>query len=335
ATSRSEWATLMSRTSSATSRSPSTSATPPASVEVSRASTRIAGSLARALKGPADPCDNGRREDPDERRAEEGSRRRRGRGSREDPPRDPQAHRRLSRQRSRAPALRPAHQRVHREDAGDDGAVVHRGTRRGDRDTLRSVAGGQSRGHAVSHLPPRGGPPLPKGHPTHRGVREAPDPQKSLRRAGASRLLGSRHEPCFGYHLNPARDRGFRRPPPMKALAVLTLALTLAVSAPAFAEPIAVQFTEGVSHAFPVLRSVGGEKLAQGEWLQIARGDRVENRLTFRFRDGSLYDERVVFSQKDTFTLVSYQLVQKGPSFPESIDAKVDRETGRYEVRYK
>ncbi|PYN27138.1 MAG: hypothetical protein DMD76_08705, partial [Candidatus Rokuibacteriota bacterium] len=105
----------------------------------------------------------------------------------------------------------------------------------------------------------------------------------------------------------------------MKALAVLTLALTLAVSAPAFAEPIAVQFTEGVSHAFPVLRSVGGEKLAQGEWLQIARGDRVENRLTFRFRDGSLYDERVVFSQKDTFTLVSYQLVQKGPSFPESI----------------
>src|SRR5439155_825838 len=98
---------------------------------------------------------------------------------------------------------------------------------------------------------------------------------------------------------------------------------------------LAEQFTEGVSHAFPVLRSVGGEKLAQGEWLQIARGDRVENRLTFRFRDGSLYDERVVFSQKDTFTLVSYQLVQKGPSFPESIDAKVDRETGRYEVRYK
>src|SRR5881628_631222 len=121
----------------------------------------------------------------------------------------------------------------------------------------------------------------------------------------------------------------------MKALAVLTLALTLAVSAPAFAEPIAVQFTEGVSHAFPVLRSVGGEKLAQGEWLQIARGDRVENRLTFRFRDGSLYDERVVFSQKDTFTLMSYQIVQRGPSFPESIDAKVDRRTGRYEVRYK
>jgi len=84
-----------------------------------------------------------------------------------------------------------------------------------------------------------------------------------------------------------------------------------------------------------VLRSVGGEKLAQGELVQIPRGDSVENRLTFRFRDGSVYDERVVFSQKDTFTLMSYQIVQKGPSFPESIEAKVDRETGRYEVRYK
>jgi len=121
----------------------------------------------------------------------------------------------------------------------------------------------------------------------------------------------------------------------MKTLAVLTCALTLGMGAPAFAEPISVKFTEGLAHAFPVLRSVGGEKLAQGELIQIPRGDRVENRLTFRFRDGSIYGERVVFSQRDTFTLMSYQLVQKGPSFPESIDATVDRETGRYEVRYK
>src|SRR5207245_9020466 len=111
----------------------------------------------------------------------------------------------------------------------------------------------------------------------------------------------------------------------MRALAVLTFALTLAVSASAFAEPIVVQFTEGVMHAFPVLRSVGGEKLAQGELLQIPRGDVVENRLIFRFRDGSLYDERVVFSQKDLFTLVSYQITQRGPSFAESIDEQVDR----------
>jgi len=121
----------------------------------------------------------------------------------------------------------------------------------------------------------------------------------------------------------------------MKSLALAACALALASTSPAFAEPVSVKFTEGLGRGFPVLRSVGGEKLAQGELIQIPRGDLVENRLTFRFRDGSLYDERVVFSQKDTFTLMSYQIVQKGPSFPESIDAKVDRVTGRYEVRYK
>jgi hypothetical protein len=127
----------------------------------------------------------------------------------------------------------------------------------------------------------------------------------------------------------------------MKAVVVLTCALTLGIEAPAFAEPISVRFTEGLGHAFPVLRSLGGEKftrgeaIAQGEVIQIPQGDRVETRMTFRFRDGSIYDERIVFSQRDRFTLISYQLVQKGPSFPEFIDAKVDRETGSYEVRYK
>src|SRR2546429_4219864 len=118
----------------------------------------------------------------------------------------------------------------------------------------------------------------------------------------------------------------------MKSLFVLTCALTFAVPAPAFAEPIAVKFTEGVSHAFPVLRSVGGDKLAQGELIQMPRGDLVENRLTFKFRDASVYDERVVFSQKDVFSLMSYQMTQRGPSFSDSIDAKADRETARYEV---
>ena len=118
-------------------------------------------------------------------------------------------------------------------------------------------------------------------------------------------------------------------------VATLTLAMSLGASVAAFAEPVAVRFTEGVSRAFPVLRNAKGEKIAQGDLIQIPRGDRVENRLTFRFRDGSFYDETVVFSQQDVFTLLSYRLVQRGPSFPETIDASVDRETGRYTVRYK
>jgi hypothetical protein len=111
--------------------------------------------------------------------------------------------------------------------------------------------------------------------------------------------------------------------------------LSLWASVAALAEPVAVRFTEGVGRGFPVLRDVKGEKIAQGDLVQIPRGDRIENRLTFRFRDGSVYDETVVFSQRDVFTLLSYRLVQRGPSFPETLDASVDRESGRYTVRYK
>jgi hypothetical protein len=117
--------------------------------------------------------------------------------------------------------------------------------------------------------------------------------------------------------------------------AAITLAFVVAAAGPAAAEPIAVRYTEGITRGFPVLRSMGGEKLAQGELTQVPRGDVVESRLVFRFKDGSLYDERLTFSQRDVFTLQSYHIVQRGPSFPEAIDATVDRKTGRYEVRYK
>jgi hypothetical protein len=118
-------------------------------------------------------------------------------------------------------------------------------------------------------------------------------------------------------------------------LAALALAFTLSDSVAASAEPVGVRFTEGIGRGFPVLRDAQGDKIAQGDLVQIARGDRVENRLTFRFRDGSFYDETVVYSQRDVFTLLSYRIVQRGPSFPETLDAAVDRESGRYTVRYK
>jgi hypothetical protein len=123
------------------------------------------------------------------------------------------------------------------------------------------------------------------------------------------------------------------RSPLGASLALLSVLLT---SSAVFADPVAVKYTEGVTRGFPVLRSLSGEKLAQGEMLQIPRGgDVVESRLVFRFIDGSLYDERVVFSQRDVFTLLSYRIVQRGPSFPETLEASVDRASGRYEVRYR
>ena len=119
-------------------------------------------------------------------------------------------------------------------------------------------------------------------------------------------------------------------------LGTLLALLTLLAGRPAAADPIAVKYTEGVTRGFPVLRSLTGEKLAQGELAQVPRGDGVvESRLIFRFKDGSLHDERVVFSQRDVFTVLSYRLVQHGPSFPETLEASIDRATGRYDVRYR
>ena len=121
----------------------------------------------------------------------------------------------------------------------------------------------------------------------------------------------------------------------MRRHAVLGILVLLLGSCPAGAEPVTVRYQEGVMRGFPVLRSQSGERLARGELVQTAQGEIVESRLTFYFKDGSLYDERVVFSQANVFTLLRYHLVQRGPSFPESIDARVDRASGRYHVRYK
>lgn len=101
------------------------------------------------------------------------------------------------------------------------------------------------------------------------------------------------------------------------------------------AAPLRVMFQEGVTRAFPVVRSLAGQKLAQGDLVQVARGDLVDSRMTFRFSDGSLHDEHVVFSQDGVFNLVRYRIVQRGPSFPETLEASLDRATGRYEVRYR
>jgi hypothetical protein len=120
-----------------------------------------------------------------------------------------------------------------------------------------------------------------------------------------------------------------------QVIPLLGLVLSLAVTSPADAEPVTVLFPEGVTRAFPILRSMDNEKLAQGDLSQVVRGDKVYSRLVFRFKDGSIYDESVVFAQRDVFTLLSYRIVQKGPSFPETLEAAIDRDTGRYQVRYR
>ena len=53
----------------------------------------------------------------------------------------------------------------------------------------------------------------------------------------------------------------------------------------------------------------------------------------FHFKDGSLFDETVVFTQRTVFTLQSYHLVQRGPVFPEDTEISLERASGKYRVK--
>ena len=118
-------------------------------------------------------------------------------------------------------------------------------------------------------------------------------------------------------------------------LAVI-LVIAALVSVPLNAAPVAVRFPEGITHGFLLVRSLAGEIIGQGEMTQASKeGDLVESHLVFKFKDGSLHDEKVAFSQQRVFTMIRYRLTQRGPSFPDQIEVSIDRSTGEYKVRAK
>jgi len=100
------------------------------------------------------------------------------------------------------------------------------------------------------------------------------------------------------------------------------------------AESVVVRYPEGVSHGFLVLRTLDGKPIADGEATQVAQGDRVTNRMWFRFTDGSIYDETTVFSQRGTFKLLSDHVLQKGPAFRRPLETTIDAKSGQVTVRY-
>ena len=97
---------------------------------------------------------------------------------------------------------------------------------------------------------------------------------------------------------------------------------------------VPVRHTEGLMHGFLVLRTLDGKPLADGQMTQDAQGDRVTTHLTFRFKDGSIYEDRTIFSQHGTFRLLSDHLIQKGPSFKPPMDTLIDASTGQVKIRY-
>jgi hypothetical protein len=118
-------------------------------------------------------------------------------------------------------------------------------------------------------------------------------------------------------------------------LCLLVLVTVLLWLHAASAAPVSVRFVEGVTHGFLVLRTDNGVLIAAGDLLQVQRGGRVESRMVFRFKDGLVYDETVVFTQERVFTMQSYRLVQRGPVFTEDNEISLERASGKYRVNTK
>jgi hypothetical protein len=118
---------------------------------------------------------------------------------------------------------------------------------------------------------------------------------------------------------------------------VLAVAIALAGPAqpahPAHPDPLAVRYSEGLTHGFLILTTLNGNRIADGDLIQIAQGMRVKSRLVFRFKDGSFYEDTTVFTQRQRFRLISDHVVQKGPSFPQALDVVLDAMAGQLTVR--
>jgi hypothetical protein len=114
--------------------------------------------------------------------------------------------------------------------------------------------------------------------------------------------------------------------------APLALAACLLWPQLAAAAPVAVRFPEGVTRGFIVLRTLDGGGIASGDLYQRTRRGEVESRMLFRFKDGSVLDETVVFTQQRAFAMQRYRMLQTGPTFAEDIDASLERASGKYRV---
>jgi hypothetical protein len=99
------------------------------------------------------------------------------------------------------------------------------------------------------------------------------------------------------------------------------------------AEPVSVRHKEGLLHGFLVLRDQQGRAIATGDLIQTTEGSRVTTELVFRFKDGSVHDETTVFSQDNFLRLASDHLIQRGPSFPASVDSTIDATQHKITVR--
>jgi len=100
------------------------------------------------------------------------------------------------------------------------------------------------------------------------------------------------------------------------------------------AEPMPVRRVQGYLHGFLVLKDMDDKTIASGDLTQTPAGNHVTTILSIHFRDGSLWEETSVFSQRKVFQLVSYKQVQKGPSFKTPQTLSLNTSTGKVNVEY-
>ena len=100
------------------------------------------------------------------------------------------------------------------------------------------------------------------------------------------------------------------------------------------AEPVTVRRVQGYIHGFVVLKDLDDKILASGDLTQTPAGNRVTAIVNLHFKDGSLYQETFVYSQRRTFQLLTYKQVQKGPSFKTPATLSLDTSTGKVNVQY-
>jgi hypothetical protein len=121
----------------------------------------------------------------------------------------------------------------------------------------------------------------------------------------------------------------------MRRMSVLSAVLVVAALQPLTAAPVPVRFAEGVTHGFLVLRAVDGTMLAQGDLLQVPGDGEVDKRMIFRFKDGSVFDERVTYTERGVYALKTYSLSESGPSFAADTEISMTPATGAYRVKTK
>ncbi|MFN7994331.1 MAG: hypothetical protein U0Q18_12045 [Bryobacteraceae bacterium] len=95
-----------------------------------------------------------------------------------------------------------------------------------------------------------------------------------------------------------------------------------------------VRHPRGYIHGFLAVRDAADSLIGSGDVIQRVAGNRITNSMMLNFRDGSLYHETAVFSQRRTYQLLSYKLIQKGPSFKSPGTFTFDRSSGNVVIDY-